>query len=142
MLKYRLYQNKNKKSTGYGKWYARATVNETYDLTRLAEHMANHNTPYSQGAIYGVLTDMVACIHELVLEGNAVKIPDLAIFSLGLNSKGSDSHEQFSAAEDIISARLRARATGSLMTTRVSSEARIRQYTPYSIGTASEQTGE
>ena len=62
-------------------WFARAMVTQTIDLEQLAEHMANHNTPYSKGAILGVLTDMVNCIRELVLDGNAVKIPNLAIFS-------------------------------------------------------------
>ena len=68
-------------------WFARAMVTQTIDLEQLAEHMANHNTPYSKGAILGVLTDMVNCIRELVLDGNAVKIPNLAIFSAGLTTK-------------------------------------------------------
>jgi len=34
--------------------------------------MSNHNTPFSKGAIKGMLTDMVVCIKELLLEG----IPD------------------------------------------------------------------
>ena len=66
-------------------WFARAMVTQTIDLEQLAEHMANHNTPYSKGAILGVLTDMVNCIRELVLDGNAVKIPNLAIFSQQLS---------------------------------------------------------
>ena len=80
MLRYKIYQNKTGVSSADGKWFARATVNQTIDLEQLAEHMANHNTPYSKGAILGVLTDMVNCIRELVLDGNAVKIPNLAIF--------------------------------------------------------------
>ena len=82
MLHYKLYQNKSKGNKAYGMWFARAMVTQTIDLEQLAEHMANHNTPYSKGAILGVLTDMVNCIRELVLDGNAVKIPNLAIFSL------------------------------------------------------------
>ena len=87
MLHYKLYQNKSKGNKAYGKWFARAMVTQTIDLEQLAEHMANHNTPYSKGAILGVLTDMVNCIRELVLDGNAVKIPNLAIFSAGLTTK-------------------------------------------------------
>ena len=71
---YRLYQSKNDKSVTYGKWYGRAvTMGETVSLEDLAEHMAQHNSPYSEGVIKGVLTDMVNCIRELVLEGKAVK---------------------------------------------------------------------
>lgn len=95
MLHYKVYQNKSKGNKAYGKWFARATVNQTIDLEKLAEHMANHNTPYSKGAIYGVLTDMVNCIRELVLDGNAVKIPNLAIFSAGLTTKGAETRETF-----------------------------------------------
>lgn len=131
MLKYKLYQNLNSRSPGYGKWYARAAVNETYDLEDLAQHMSSHNTPYSKGAIYGVLTDMVACIRELVLEGNAVKIPDLAIFSLGLKSEGVMSADDFDAAKNVKQARLRARSAGCLMTANVTRDARVRQYGRY-----------
>ena len=109
MLHYKVYQNKSKGNKAYGKWFARATVNQTIDLEHLAEHMANHNTPYSKGAIYGVLTDMVNCIRELVLDGNAVKIPNLAIFSAGLKTKGADNLNDFNVATNVLSAHLRAR---------------------------------
>ena len=75
---YKLYQNKRKGSTTKDKWYARSAVmGKTVSLEDLAEHMAQHNTPYSEGVIKGVLTDMITCIRELVLEGKAVKIPNL-----------------------------------------------------------------
>ena len=52
---YRKYQNKNKDSKVYGKWFARAvTIGKTVDLDELAKHMSEHNTPYSKGAITGV----------------------------------------------------------------------------------------
>ena len=58
-------------------------IEETIDLDALSGHMANHNTPYSKGAIKGMLTDMVGCIKELLLEGKNVKIADLTIFLAG-----------------------------------------------------------
>ena len=94
MLHYKLYQNKSKGNKAYGMWFARAMVTQTIDLEQLAEHMANHNTPYSKGAILGVLTDMVNCIRELVLDGNAVKIPNLAIFSAGLTTKAERTRKR------------------------------------------------
>ena len=112
MLHYKIYQNKSKGNKAYGKWFARAAVNQTIDLEQLAEHMANHNTPYSKGAIFGVLTDMVNCIRELVLDGNAVKIPNLAIFSAGLTTKAADDPNVFSPTKNIKSVHLRARSTG------------------------------
>ena len=54
---YRKYQNKNRQSVAYGKWFARAvTIGKTINIDELAKHMSEHNTPYSKGAIKGVLT--------------------------------------------------------------------------------------
>lgn len=110
---YRLYQNNNESSKQYKKWYGRAvTIGKTVELDDLAKHMSEHNTPYSVGAIKGVLADMVTCIRELVLEGRAVKLPDLAIFSAGVQSTAADSPQDFSAQKNVKSVYMRARATG------------------------------
>ena len=74
---YRKYQNKNRHSVAYGKWFARAvTIGKTINIDELAKHMSEHNTPYSKGAIKGVLTDMIGCIRELMLEGLLGRHPD------------------------------------------------------------------
>jgi len=131
MLHYKIYQNKSKGNKAYGKWFARATVNQTIDLDQLAEHMANHNTPYSKGAIYGVLTDMVNCIRELVLEGNAVKIPNLAIFSAGLTTTAADDPNVFSPTKNIKSVHLRARSTGDLTRAVLTAAAKVTRADTY-----------
>ena len=133
MLRYMIYQNNNPRLASKGLWYARAVVNQTINLAQLAEHMANHHTPYSSGAILGVLTDMVKCIHELVLEGNAVKIPDLAIFSVGLTCAGAPSADKFSTAY-IQSAHLRARSTGKFTRKELSDAARLQEAEVYDPG--------
>ena len=130
MLHYKIYQNKSKGNKAYGKWFARATVNQTIDLDQLAEHMANHNTPYSKGAIFGVLTDMVNCIRELVLDGNAVKIPNLAIFSVGIKGYASKTPSEFKPTY-IQSAYLRARSTGKFTRAELSAAARTQQADVY-----------
>ena len=79
MIRYKIYQNQQKKGVNAGKWFARAVSDETFDLAKLAEHMSKHNSPYSGGVIKGVLSDMVDCIKELLLDGKCVKIDDLAI---------------------------------------------------------------
>ena len=93
----------------------------------LAEHMANHNTPYFKGPIYGVLTDMVNCIRELVLDGNAVKIPNLAIFSAGLTTTGADTREKFFPSRNILSAHLRARSTGDFTRAELTAAAQMQE---------------
>ena len=112
---YRKYQNKNRHSVAYCKWFARAvTIGKTINIDELAKHMSEHNTPYSKGAIKGVLTDMIGCIRELMLEGKAVKLEGLAIFSAGIKTKknGAPTSADFSTTKHIDSVYLRARATG------------------------------
>ena len=128
MILYVLKQNKNRKSPAFGKWFAFPVIEETIDLDALAEHMSNHNTPYSKGAIKGMLTDMVGCIKELLLEGKNVKIADLAIFSLGIkNNGGAASEEVFSVSKNIKGVKLRARATGELIAKNLNLEATLKK---------------
>jgi len=118
MIRIKLYQNNNAESKVYQKWYPRIVADETIGLDELAEHMASHNTPFSKGAIKGILTDAVVCTKELLLLGKNVKYPDLAIFSIGLKVKkgGVDTKDDFSVAKCITGLKLRARATGELTT--------------------------
>ena len=118
MIRIVLYQNTNQKiAEAYGKWFPRVVSDETIGLEELAAHMASHNTPYSKGAILGMLTDAAACTKELLLLGKNVKFADIAIFSLGLKVKGgAPTKEDFNMAKYILGLKLRARATGELKT--------------------------
>ena len=128
MILYVLKQNKNSKSAAFGKWFAYPVIEETVTLDGLAEHMSSHNTPYSKGAIMGMLTDMVLCIKELLLEGKNVKIADLAIFSLGIkNNSGAVSEEVFTVSKHIKGVKLRARATGDLIAKSLNLEATLKK---------------
>lgn len=128
MILFKLSKNKNPKiKEAYGKYYARPVVTQTIDLNGLAEHMTEHNTGFSPGATKGLLTDMVKCIKELVLQGFAVKIDDLAIFSIGLKTKkGADSEDDFSVTKNIEGVRLRARATGNLTSSKLDIQASLK----------------
>ena len=118
MIRIALYQNTNKKiAEAYGKWFPRVVADETIGLEGLAAHMASHNTPYSKGAILGMLTDAAACTKELLLLGKNVKFADIAIFSLGLKVKGgAPTKENYNVGKYILGLKLRARATGELKT--------------------------
>ena len=63
-----------------GKTYARVDYKQSLSVSDMAQHMAEHNTVFSEGLILGVLTDFVKCVREQVLNGNTVKIDNLAIF--------------------------------------------------------------
>ena len=128
MVRYILKQIKITSSKSYGKWFAKNVVEETITLDGLAEHMSNHNSPYSKGVIKGLLTDMVGCIKELLLEGKNVKIDDLAIFSLAIKNKlSANTEEEFSISKNIEGVKLRARATGELMSKSLNLEATMKR---------------
>ena len=63
-----------------GKLYARVSYKQTLNVQDMAHHMAEHNTAFSEGLITGILIDFVKCVREQVLNGNTVKIDNLAIF--------------------------------------------------------------
>ena len=71
-----------------GKMYARVSYKQSMDLHDMAHHMAEHNTAFSEGLIVGVLTDFVKCVREMVLNGNTVKVGNLAIFKATVESNG------------------------------------------------------
>lgn len=142
MIRYKVYQNKNMGTSSYGKWYARAVYDETIGLEKLAEHMANHNTPYSQGCIFGVLRDMVNCIKELVLDGKAVKLDNLAIFSASISTSGAASAKDFSITGCLRNVHLNARATGKLRTATLTSEATKKEVAEYTVNKTGKPAGD
>ena len=131
MLLYVLKLNQNAKMPeAYGKYYAYPVITQTVDIDGLAEHMASHNTPFSKGAIKGMITDMVSCIKELTLQGIAVKIDDLAIFSIGIrNKEGAASEKEFTIAKNIDGFRLRARGTGEFSAKTINLDATLKKAT-------------
>ena len=131
MILYNLKKNKNKKMpNAYGKYYAYPVVTQTIGMDGLATHMSGHNTPFSPGAIKGMLTDMVICVRELALQGIAVKIDNLAIFSIGIKNKlGADTEKDFSLIQNIEGVKLRARATGELMSDKLNLDATLKKAT-------------
>ena len=97
ILKYKLVtrinpQNKSEQP----KWYAKAVQDRTIDFEGLVTHMSEHNSPYSRGVIHGVLTDMLDCVKELVLDGKSVRLGDLGSLQIGISSKGAVTEEDFS----------------------------------------------
>lgn len=131
MIRYQKYQNK-RDGNFKNMWYVRAVSDETVDLEGLAKHMSAHNTPYSAGTIHGVLKDMVACVKELVLDGKKIKLADLAIFSAGISSYGTETAKEC-GAENIRDIHLCARPTGDLRSRILTTEARKMQLREYSV---------
>ena len=88
MLELYLSQNMNSHSDAYGKWYPRVSYKQTLNIHDMAVHMAEHNTPFSEGTIEGILKDFVKCTREQTLMGNTVKVDNLAIFKVSCIGNG------------------------------------------------------
>ena len=144
MILLNLYKNKNKKMPeAYGKYYARPAITQTIGIDGLSEHMSSHNTPFSPGAVKGMLTDMVICIRELCLQGIAVKIDNLAIFSIGIKHKeGANSEKEFTVAKNVEGVRLRARATGELVSDKLKLDATLKKASSITSGDGGDGSGD
>ena len=88
MIELYISQNKNTKSEAYGKYYPRVSYKQTLNIHDMAVHMAEHNTPFSEGTIEGILRDFVKCVREQTLNGNTVKVDNLAIFKVSVIGNG------------------------------------------------------
>ena len=88
MIELYLSKNNNEQSEAYGKYYPRVSYKQTLNIHDMAKHMAEHNTPFSEGTIEGILRDFVKCTREQTLMGNTVKVDDLAIFKVSVIGNG------------------------------------------------------
>ena len=131
MIRYYKYQNNSNIESVKGKWFLRIKNGEQIDLDALAAHMASHNTPFSKGAIKGMLTDAVSCIKEILLDGKTVKLADLAIFSLGVKCIGADNPDN-ATVQNIRNFSIKARGTGKLSSRQLIYEAKLKELDEYS----------
>ena len=88
MIELYLSQNKNTTTEAYGKFYPRVSYKQTLNIHDMAKHMSEHNTPFSEGTIEGILRDFVKCTREQTLMGNTVKVANLAIFKVSVVGNG------------------------------------------------------
>ena len=120
MLRIDLYKNKNQESRMYGKVYGRVTNVEPIGIRELAQHIANHGSPYTSDTIAGVLMAASRCIRELALDGTPVKIDNLAIFKAAVTSKPAVSVDKFDLQQNIVCTRLLCQATGDCVPKQMS----------------------
>ena len=79
------------------KAYGTAQMHDKLTLAEFCEHIAHHNSPFSKGAIMGILTDAVSCLREQMLAGNRVSLGDLGTFGVELACEGARTTEEFNA---------------------------------------------
>mgnify|MGYP003305441115 CR=1 FL=1 len=80
------------------KAYGVSQYDEKLTFDKFCKHIAEHNSPFSKGAVTGVLTDAVACLKELLLAGNKVSLGDLGEFHCELACNPAKTTEEFGPA--------------------------------------------
>ena len=66
-------------------------------LSELSKHISEHNSVFSQGTIVGILTELSACIRELLLQGYKIDLGDLGTLTPTIKSKGAGDLKSFTA---------------------------------------------
>ena len=138
ILKYKMVtrinpQNKSEQP----KWYAKAVQDRTIEFEDLVTHMSEHNSPYSRGVIHGVLTDMLDCVKELVLDGKSVRLGDLGLFSVGLKTTGAKSRDRWTVATHVQGVTLNVRNTKTWSNAELRKNTILQELTPYDDGSES-----
>ncbi len=140
ILKYKMVSRINPQNKSeQPKWYAKAVQDRTIDFEGLVTHMSEHNSPYSRGVIHGVLTDMLDCVKELVLDGKSVRLGDLGLFSVGLKTRGAKTREKWTVAANVQGVTLNVRNTKTWSNSELRKNTILQELTPYDDG--SDDTG-
>ena len=102
---YEVYKNdiKDSESVMFGKWYARLKSIETMTMPKLAKHISEHGSVYTEDVVEGVMKKFKSCLLEMLLESKKVKVSGLGTFYLTCecNKGGSDKEEDFNVKEHL-----------------------------------------
>ena len=99
MINYSTVKRKNLlKPEESPKTYATAQYDRAMELEEFAEHIAQHNSKYSEADIMAVIIMTVKCLRECILDGKKVRLGKLGDFWVTLTSKGVEDGTQFTAS--------------------------------------------
>lgn len=123
------------------KWYGRSTPTGMVEFEDFVTHMSEHNSPYSRGVIHGVLTDMLDCLKEMVLDGKSVRFGDLGLFSIGMSSNPADTREEWTSAK-VKNVHLIVRNTKTWSNAELRKKVSFRELESYDGGETDDKTSE
>ena len=102
---YEVYQNdiKDSESVMYGKWYARLKSIETLTMSKLAKHISEHGSVFTEDVVEGVMKKFRACLLEMLLESKKVKVAGLGTLYLTCECQkgGADKEEDFNVNQHL-----------------------------------------
>ena len=93
---YEVYKNdiKDSESVMYGKWYARLKSVETMSMTKLAKHISEHGSVFTEDVVEGVMKKFKTCLLEMLLESKKVKVAGLGTFYLTCECQKGDADKE------------------------------------------------
>ena len=102
---YEVYQNdiKDSESVMYGKWYARLKSIETMNMPKLAKHISEHGSVFTEDVVEGVMKKFKTCLLEMLLESKKVKVAGLGTFYLTCECQkgGADKESEFNVNQHL-----------------------------------------
>lgn len=97
-INYSVTQRANPKdSMAEPKWYANAQVAANYSFDTLCSNVEKMSTA-TDGDVRAVLSTALYCIEQALRRSESVTLGDLGTFAVGLSSTGTDTAEEFTAA--------------------------------------------
>lgn len=96
-MKYRIIKRVNPKDRSIKKFYVQPIRNTTLRHVEIEEILVGR-TGLSEKEIRRVMATLVECIHDELLDGNALEINGLGIFSTRIKSVGSDIPDKVTTA--------------------------------------------
>lgn len=140
MLRYKVYKFKsNGNQKANGKFYGRVTHN-VMEFDEFVHFLSVHNCVFSEGTIHGVLIEMLNSLRELLLDGKAVRLGDLGIFSIGAATKGEEKAEDFDA-ENFKGVRLNLHLGRRFRAKKLLADARFREADGYTAAPRKKNKG-
>lgn len=146
-VNYKVYKS-NRKGTGNGMYYARASHRGTVTVNDLAKTMEANST-VKRSDILAVLSELSETMRNELVQGNRVKIDGLGTFKVGINTKPAKTAKEFNAQKNIKRIHLvflpevTSDAQGKRVKTLISG-VRVQEATEYALGDgdASDEQGQ
>lgn len=97
---YRLYQNKNSRSTTFNKWYGRVVTLDTVTTDQLAD-IIEANCTVKRADILAVISELVVTMKKELQDSKRVVLDRFGAFKLGISTIPSDTSKDFSVSQNL-----------------------------------------
>ena len=96
-----LRRNQNKYNAAYGKYYPEADTKEPLNLKGFARHLSEHGKLVDYPMAVLVLQNIVACMKEMAVQGQPVKLDGFGTFTPTIETDGQKTQESVEASLNV-----------------------------------------